>query len=239
MKDKAIVLLSGGLDSATVLALVRGKYKKILALSFDYGQRHLIELKLAKKLALLYNCEHLIAKLDSSLFLGSSLVKKNKIPIPFATPYKKFTLSSKQKIPSTYVPARNTLFLAHALALAESHSCTEIYIGINAVDYSGYPDCRPKYLKAFNAMCKLATKSGVETLESKKGFKFFKPSVKKNIQVLAPLLYLSKKEIIKKGLALNLDYSLTNSCYQPSIKGIPCKKCESCKIREEAFRTLL
>ena len=233
MKDSAILLLSGGLDSATVLAMQRPKYKNIITLSFDYEQRHRLELDLAKKLSKIYNCINILITLDPQLFLGTSLIARNKIDIPILNgPY-----TTASKIPSTYVPARNILFLSHALALAESHSCTEIFIGINAVDYSGYPDCRPEFLNAFNQMSRLGTSVGVEEDASKKNNSGGEDGFSKgnSISVLAPLLYLTKKEIIQIGLDSGLDYSYTNSCYQPQTTGVPCLKCDSCKIRSEGF----
>ena len=214
-KISAIVLLSGGLDSATVLALAHAKQKqsaesgKILALSFAYGQRHAIELKKAAQLAANYEgVQYMLIPLAPQLFGGTALVPENQIAVP------QYSASQAQdQIPLTYVPARNILFLAHALALAESHNCFDIFLGVNAVDYSGYPDCRPEFLEAFVKMAQVGMRSGVEG---------------RGIQIHAPLLHLSKKEIIQKGAALGVDYSLTSSCYQPSPEGRPCQKCDSC-----------
>ena len=185
MQTDAIVLLSGGLDSATVLALAHAEQNKILALSFAYGQRHALELERAAQLAAAYDgCRHQIISLDPQLFSGTALVTENQIAVPDHS-----TIKEKEQIPLTYVPARNILFLAHALALAESYNCSDIFLGVNAVDYSGYPDCRPEFLEAFAKMAKAGMRSGVEG---------------KGIQIHAPLLYLSKKEIIQKGIALGL-----------------------------------
>ena len=209
----AIVLLSGGLDSATVLAIARSESYKVHALSFTYGQRHAFELKRAKQLAKRYAHKHSIISLQPALFQNTALVGK-KYSVPQASHH------PPKDIPITYVPARNILFLSYALALAESHSIRDIFIGANVVDYSGYPDCRPEFLKAFSNMAKLGTRSGVQ------GEPF---------RIHAPLLYLSKKEIIEKGVELAVDYGLTSSCYQPTKTGKPCQKCESCRLRAIGF----
>ncbi len=213
MKNTAIVLLSGGLDSATVLAMVVHKGFSPIALSLFYNQRHSIELERASQLAAHYKCEHVISKLDPQLFLNTALIEKNGIPIPQNG-------MKDQSIPVTYVPARNILFLAQALALAESHQSQNIYLGVNAIDYSGYPDCRPEFIEAFRKMANLGTKSGIEG---------------NSIQIHTPLQYLSKKEIIEMGTELGLDYGFTSSCYQPTPRGNPCKKCESCQLRQQGF----
>ena len=212
----AIVLLSGGLDSATVLAIAHAEQSEILALSFAYGQRHAFELGMAAQLAASYEgCEHMSISLDPQLFRGTALVAKNKIAVPSHS-----TEKEKKQIPLTYVPARNIIFLAHALALAESYNCLDIFLGVNALDYSGYPDCRPEFIDAFAKMAKVGMRSGVEG---------------KDIQIHAPLLQLSKREIIQKGTALGVDYSLTSSCYQPSPEGRPCQRCDSCFLRARGF----
>ena len=216
MQVGAIVLLSGGLDSATLLALAYKEEKKLLALSFSYGQRHSIELERATQLAASYkNCKHMILSLDPRLFKGTALIAENEIPVPSHS-----TRKSKEAIPLSYVPARNILFLSHALALAESYGSSKIFIGANAVDYSGYPDCRPEFIESFANMAKLGMRCGVED---------------KEIQIYAPLIHLSKKEIIQKGKELSVDYSLTSSCYQPNPEGRPCQKCESCFLRARGF----
>ena len=225
MNKTAILLLSGGLDSATILAMAAAEGIKPLTLSFSYGQKHSLELKRASQLAKKYECEHLCLKLDPQLFLNTALVDK-KIAVPQSG-----KLSSS--IPITYVPARNMLFLAHALALAESRKKDSIYLGVNAVDYSGYPDCRPEFIDSFNKTAALGTRSGTEG---------------RPIQIYAPLLRFSKKEIIQKGTALGLDYRLTSSCYKPKRfidcpwdrpwrrpLGRPCQKCDSCLLRMQGF----
>lgn len=212
---KAVVLLSGGLDSTTCLALAKKKKYEIYALTLRYGQRHNVEIKKAKKIAVIYNTkEHRILPIDLSVWGGSSLVSQK--PVPQNRCLKKIS----SKIPSTYVPARNTVFLSLALAYAEAVGAYDIFIGANAVDYSGYPDCRPKYLAAFQKLARLATRAGVE------GKKFV---------VHAPLLRKTKGEIIRLGFSLGVDYSLTHSCYSPSAKGKPCGKCDSCRLRKKGF----
>ena len=203
----AVVLLSGGLDSATTLAIARLDHA-VHALSFRYGQRHAIELDYAKSIAKANNVPHVIADIDLRLFGGSALT--DDIPVPDA---------GGDGIPVTYVPARNTIFLSFALAWAESLNCSDIYIGVNAVDYSGYPDCRPEYIQAFQQMANLATKRGVE------GFP---------VTIQTPLINMSKYEIIRLGYHLGVDYSLTSSCYNPSP--LACGKCDSCRIRLAGFR---
>ncbi len=212
MKPSAIVLLSGGLDSATVLAIVKSEGYNIRALSFSYGQRHIFELQKASQLAQHYKCQHSLIHLDPSLFQGSALVGED-LEVPNHS-------TNKQGIPITYVPARNILFLSHALALAESHNIANIFLGINVIDYSGYPDCRPEFIEAFQKMAALGMRCSVEGMP---------------IQIHAPLLHLNKKEIIKKGMALGLDYSLTTSCYRPGYSGEPCQNCDSCLFRSQGF----
>ncbi len=208
---KAVVLLSGGLDSATTLALARQEGFACYALSFDYGQRHRSELVAAQAVArALGALEHQVAKLDMS-FIGGSALTDMGLAVPQAP---------TAGIPITYVPARNTVFLAMALAWAEVLGARDLFIGVNAVDYSGYPDCRPAFLKAFEGLACLATKAGVE------GGAF---------RVRAPLLHLSKADIIKTGLSLGVDYSQTVSCYAPGERGQACGVCDACRLRAKGF----
>ena len=209
---KAVVLLSGGLDSATVLAIARDQGFQCYALSVDYGQRHRSELEAARKVAQsLHSHGHQIIKLDLTAFGGSALTDRT-MEIP--------TNGEKTEIPVTYVPARNTIMLSLALAWAETLQSQDIFVGVNAVDYSGYPDCRPEYIQAFEQMANLATKAGVEG---------------KKLTIHAPLMHLSKKEIIQAGLALGVDYGLTVSCYQADETGRACGICDSCRIRKAGF----
>lgn len=208
---KAVVLLSGGLDSATTLAIAKGQGFECYALSFDYGQRHATELTAAKRVTSAFNIdEHKIIKIDLAQIGGSALTDKN-IVVPE---------SHTEGIPITYVPARNTIFLSYALAWAEVIQANAIFIGVNAVDYSGYPDCRPEYIKSFESMAQLATKASVEG---------------QAIRIHTPLIDLTKAEIIKKGIELDVDYSLTISCYQVDNEGRACGRCESCLFRKEGF----
>ena len=209
---KAVVLLSGGLDSATVLAIARDQGFQCYALSVDYGQRHRSELEAARKVAQsLHSHAHQIIRLDLTAFGGSALTDRT-MEIP--------TSGEKTEIPVTYVPARNTIMLSLALAWAETLQSQDIFVGVNAVDYSGYPDCRPEYIQAFEQMANLATKAGVEG---------------KKLTIHAPLMHLSKKEIIQAGLALGVDYGLTVSCYQADETGRACGICDSCRIRKAGF----
>ncbi len=209
---KTVILLSGGLDSATCLAIARQQSFESYALSFLYGQRHDAELVAAKKIAAsLGAIEHRTVKLDIGQFGGSALTDSS-MTIP---EYKK-----SSDIPVTYVPARNTVFLAIALSYAEAIGAEAIFIGANAVDYSGYPDCRPEYIQAFQAMANLATKASVE------GSPF---------TIHTPLMHLSKAEIIQKGIELGVDYSLTVSCYQLTPDGLACGRCDSCCLRKQGF----
>lgn len=208
---KAIVLLSGGLDSATCLAIAVAQGYDCLALSFDYGQRSRSELDAAKRVARAVGvAEHRIIDLDIGALGGSSLTDRD-IPVPE---------QASEGIPSTYVPARNTVFLSYALAWAEVVAADAIFIGVNAVDFSGYPDCRPAFIEAFRQVIRLATRVGVEG---------------KVIGLETPLMDLSKAEIIKTGLKLGVDYGLTVSCYQADAKGRPCGVCDSCRLRREGF----
>ncbi|MDV6346121.1 7-cyano-7-deazaguanine synthase QueC [Nitrosomonas sp. Is35] len=209
---KAVVLLSGGLDSATALAIARDQGYQCYALSIDYGQRHRSELVAARKVAQsLGAVAHQIIKLDLTAFGGSALTDQT-IEVP--------TSGAETDIPVTYVPARNTIMLSLALAWAETLQCQDIFVGVNAVDYSGYPDCRPEYIQAFEKMANLATKAGIEG---------------KKLTIHTPLMHLSKKEIIKAGLALGVDFSLTVSCYQADEMGHACGVCDSCRIRKAGF----
>jgi len=211
MQKKAIVLLSGGLDSITVLALAKKQGFKCYSLSFDYGQRHNAELVAATKIAAGYQVEdHKIIKLGLSSIGGSALTDEH-IAVP-STP--------QEGIPVTYVPARNTIFLSFALGWAEVLNLTDIFIGVNAVDYSGYPDCRPEFIKAFQQLANLATKAGVEG---------------EHFTIHAPLIALSKAEIIKKGVELGVDYQLTVSCYSADEQGRACQVCDACRLRKAGF----
>jgi len=212
---RAVVLLSGGLDSATAAAIAKNEGNELFALTIDYGQRHRIEIEAAKKVAEHLGVEkHVIMPVDFRLFGGSSLTSEMAVPkdVPFE--------QIGQNIPNTYVPARNTVFLALALAYAESVGAEKIYIGVSDVDYSGYPDCRPEFLQAFNLLANLATKTGVE---------------RSPFLIEAPLISLTKRETIQRGLELGVDYSLTLTCYDPSPEGKSCGRCESCQLRRNAF----
>ena len=208
---KAVVLVSGGLDSATILAMARAQDFACYALSFDYGQRHRVELQAAARVATALNAaEHKVIKLDLAGIGGSALTDPA-IAVPDRP---------GEGIPVTYVPARNTIFLALALGWAEVLKAQDIFIGVNAVDYSGYPDCRPEFIAAFEKTANLATKAGVE------GFAF---------NIHTPLIRLSKAQIIQEGARLGLDYAITVSCYQPDPQGRACGRCDSCRLRREGF----
>ena len=212
---RAVVLLSGGLDSATTLAICAREGFEPHALSFDYGQRHAPEVLAAQRVAASLGArEHVIAHIDLRIFGGSALTAD--IPVP-----KGEGEVNPGGIPITYVPARNTIFLSYALAWCEVLGAADIFLGVNAVDYSGYPDCRLPFLTAFADMARLATKAGVE------GTRF---------QIHAPLLTLSKAQIIRKGMELGVDFSLTHSCYDPTADLLACGLCDSCRIRLEGFR---
>lgn len=211
MIKKAVILVSGGLDSATVLAIAKDLGYECYALSFDYGQRHHSELEAASRLAKIYDVkEHKIIQLGMGEFGGSALTDEG-INVP---------TEKASGIPVTYVPARNTVFLSIALGWAEVLEAKDIFIGVNAVDYSGYPDCRPEFIDAFEKLANLATKAGVE----EGGFK-----------IHTPLINLSKAQIIQKGEALKVDYSATVSCYQANTEGEACGECESCRLRQQGF----
>jgi 7-cyano-7-deazaguanine synthase len=204
------VLLSGGLDSATALAIANRDYD-CHAISFNYSQRHVSELNAAKQLAQAFAASWQVIQLDENVMTGSALTDSS-IAVPEA--------GLDQGIPVTYVPARNTVFLAHALAVAEVHGSSDIFLGVNAVDYSGYPDCRPAYIEAFEHMANLATRAGVEG---------------QKLSIHAPLINMSKAEIISTGMRLGVDYSLTVSCYQADQQGRACGLCDSCRLRRDGF----
>lgn len=209
---KAVVLLSGGLDSATVLAMARAEGREVYALSFEYGQRHSIELKAARTIAAAAGVlEHHVYPLDLEIFRGSALTGGPDVPKDEV---------GKAGIPVTYVPARNTIFLAIALGYAESHGAEEIWIGVNAIDFSGYPDCRPDFIEAFSEVIRTGTKSGLE-----RGVP----------RIVTPLIHLSKAEIIREGVRLGVDYGLSHSCYDPAPDGAACGHCDSCILRRRGF----
>jgi len=212
---RAIVLLSGGLDSATCLLIARAEAGEVFALSFDYGQRHRVELDRARSLARTYGAAaHRIVRLDLPAPESSALTDPSR-DVPR-------NALGTDAIPITYVPARNTLFLSHAVAWGESIGAGDVYIGANAIDYSGYPDCRPEFLESFERTANLGTKAGVE------GSLTFR--------IHAPLLRMSKSQIISKAQELGLDFARTSSCYDPTPDGEPCRSCDSCLLREKGFR---
>ena len=216
MPKRAIVLASGGLDSTTIMALINHKGYDIYALTFDYGQRHKIELKAAQKVAKYFGAKkHLILHIELGAIGGSALTED--IPVPQGRKLKEISSSG---IPITYVPARNTIFLAYALSWAEVLEATDIFIGVNTIDFSNYPDCRPEFIESFQRTANLATKTGVEG---------------KGIRINAPLIDMTKGEIIKKGISLGVDYSMTHSCYNPGKDSLPCGKCDSCLLRKKGF----
>lgn len=217
MAFTAIVLLSGGLDSATTLAIAKDKGFQPLTLSFDYGQRHRIELDRAAVLSESMGAlEHRVIQIDLKQFGQSALTDEIDVPVHRSEP------EMAGKIPITYVPARNTIFLSYALAFAEVREAQDIFIGVTAVDYSGYPDCRPEYISAYEKMANLATRSGVEG--------------EIRLKVHTPLIHLTKAKIIQKGLELGVDYGLTHSCYNPDDKGMACGVCDSCQLRLKGFK---
>ena len=214
---RAVVLLSGGLDSATVLAIARSQGYEAYALSFSYGQRHIWELQAAERVAASIGVvKHRTATIDLRIFGGSALTDDIDVPKGRSSD------AMSHGIPITYVPARNTIFLSFALAWAEVLESSDIFIGVNALDYSGYPDCRPEFIEAFERMANLATKAGVEGRQA--------------LKIHTPLIAMSKAEIIQKGIELGVDYSLTSSCYDPSATGEPCGQCDSCLLRQKGFR---
>ena len=209
----AVVLLSGGLDSATVAAMARRDGFDVHAMSFRYGQRHAVELDAAARIAEAVGArEHRVVDIDLRAFGGSALTDDIDVPKEGVDP---------STIPVTYVPARNTIFLSFALAWAEVLGASDIFIGVNALDYSGYPDCRPEYLAAYEAMARLATKAGVEGSAP--------------VSIHAPLIDLTKAEIIRRGVDLGVDYSVTISCYDPTPEGSACGECDSCRLRAKGF----
>lgn len=217
--DKGIVLLSGGLDSATTLAIARAEGRQCLALSFSYGQRCGAELEATRRIAAAMSvAEHRVIQLEASAFGGSALTGDCEVPKDEPT-----TSPNATGIPVTYVPARNIVFLSYGLAWAESTGAAELYIGVNAIDYSGYPDCRGEFIDAFQKMIEVGTRCGVEG---------------RAVRVRTPLIDLPKHEIIRRGLELGVDYSLTLSCYDPDERARSCGRCESCRIRLAAFARL-
>jgi 7-cyano-7-deazaguanine synthase len=215
----AVVLLSGGLDSATTLAIARRQGFAVHALSFAYGQRHQIELECARELAdRLGAVQHVIVPIDLRRFGGSALTSD--LPVPKDRPIEEMS----RGIPITYVPARNTIFLSFALAWAEVLGSSDIFVGVNALDYSGYPDCRPEYIEAFQKMANLATKAGVEG--------------RQRLTIHTPLIRCTKADIIRQGLALGVDYALTSSCYDPAVDGKACGRCDACLLRLKGFTEL-
>jgi 7-cyano-7-deazaguanine synthase len=214
--DRAVCLLSGGLDSTTCLAIARCRGLKCHCLSFDYGQRHSIELDAARRVAHSLGAEELrVVKIDLRAFGGSALTDSIEVPKD------RDATQTEREIPVTYVPARNTIFLSFALAYAEVIGADRIYIGVNALDYSGYPDCRPEFISAFEKLANLATKAGVEGTS--------------NLRVEAPLLHMTKADIVRKAVELGVDLSLTHSCYDPDPSGKPCGRCDSCVLRRKGF----
>lgn len=214
---KAVVLLSGGLDSSTVLAIARQAGYEVYGLSFSYGQKHSFELDAARKLAEAFSVsQHVVVSLDLSVFGGSALTSD------LAVPKGRGLDEMEESIPVTYVPARNTVFLSVAMGWAESLGASDIFIGVNAVDYSGYPDCRPEFIESFEKLANLATKTGVENTARWK--------------IHAPLLTLSKSEIIQLGTKLGVDYSLTHTCYDPDFEGKACGECDACQLRLQGFQ---
>lgn len=214
---KAVVLSSGGIDSTTVMAMAKHEGFEIHSLSFFYGQRHAVELEAAQKVAdAMGAAKHLVINIDLKKIGGSSLTDDMDVPKA------RHERAMSQEIPVTYVPARNTIFLSFALAWAEVLESSDIFIGVNAIDYSGYPDCRPEYIDAFERMANLATKAGVEGITK--------------IKIRTPLIRLTKAQIIKKGFNLGVDYSVTHSCYDPSPKGLACGRCDSCFLRKKGFK---
>jgi 7-cyano-7-deazaguanine synthase len=216
---KAVVLLSGGLDSATALAIAQSEGYAAHALTFRYGQRHDVEIEAARRIAASRGVsQHAIVQFDLGLFGGSALTAD--LPIPKGRDLDDIG----HGIPVTYVPARNTIFLSFALAWAETLGANDIFIGVNALDYSGYPDCRPEYIAAYEQMANLATKAGVEGTQ--------------RLKIRTPLIALSKAEIIQRGLGLGVDYALTLTCYDPSPEGVACGDCDACLLRRKGFAEL-
>lgn len=218
----AVVLLSGGLDSATCLAIAKSQGFDCVALSFRYGQRHLHELTCAKQVAASQGvAKHLTVDIDLRQFGQSALTSDIAVPKHDTVE----EVAQQTGIPITYVPARNTVFLSFALALAETSNSSDIFIGVNALDYSGYPDCRPEYIEAYEKMANLATRAGVEAVA--KG--------ERALKIHTPLLHLTKGQIISKGLSLGVDYALTSTCYDPAPDGRSCGRCDACLLRLKGF----
>lgn len=214
---KAVVLSSGGLDSTTVMAIARSEGYDIYSMSFRYGQRHALELDAAEKIAGVFGAKkHLVIDIDLKMVGGSALTGDIEVPKGRSEG------EIKEEIPVTYVPARNTIFLSYALAWAEVLEASDIFTGVNAIDYSGYPDCRPEYIEAFEYMANLATKAGVEG--------------KTRLKIRTPLIHMTKARIIQKGIELGVDYSMTHSCYDPSPEGKACGQCDSCLLRKKGFK---
>ncbi|MDE1161894.1 MAG: 7-cyano-7-deazaguanine synthase QueC [Acidobacteriaceae bacterium] len=214
-EQKAVVLLSGGLDSTTVVAIAKNLGYTVYALSFDYGQNHRVELESAARVAATLGvAEHKTVKVDLRTFGGSSLTTEE------AVPKNRSDEAIGHGVPNTYVPARNTVFLSLALAWVEVLQATDIFVGVNALDYSGYPDCRPEYIEAFERMANLATKIGTEG---------------RQIKIHAPLISMTKKDIVEAGMALGVDYTMTITCYDPSPTGEACGECDACHLRRKGF----
>jgi 7-cyano-7-deazaguanine synthase len=213
---RAVVLCSGGIDSTTALAIARSEEFELYCISFSYGQRHAIELQAAERAARAFNArEHVCLNIELDRIGASALTAE------ISVPRRESAADIAGGIPATYVPARNTVFLSCALALAEARDCNAIFIGVTAVDYSGYPDCRPEYIEAFQRMADLATRTGVEG---------------RSIEIRTPLIAMSKADIIKTGIRLGVDYSITHSCYAPEQDGAACGSCDSCLLRRKGFR---
>ncbi len=218
MQRPAVVLLSGGLDSTTVLAMAKAEDFVPHALSFDYGQRHVVELEAAERVAQAFGvARHVKAKIDLTVFGGSALTADIDVPKHDSVS----DLGGDESVPSTYVPARNTIFLSFALAYAEVVGASDVFVGVNALDYSGYPDCRPEYIRAYETMANLATRAGVEGSQ--------------RLKIHAPLIEMTKGQIIEQGLRLGVDYGLTSSCYDPDEHGRACGHCDSCLLRLKGF----
>ena len=217
INKRAVVLSSGGLDSTTVMAIAKHESFELYSLSFDYGQRHLFELEAARKVAEFFGVnKHMVINIDLKKIGGSALTDNIEVPKGAAEE------SMAAEIPVTYVPARNTIFLSYALAWAEVLQSSDIFIGVNAIDYSGYPDCRPEYIEAFQRMANLATKAGVQGITQ--------------IKIQTPLINMTKSQIIQKGIELGIDYALTHSCYDPTPQGLACSRCDSCILRKKGFK---
>jgi 7-cyano-7-deazaguanine synthase len=214
---RAVVLLSGGLDSTTTLAFARKERLSVYALTFRYGQRHESEVEAARKIAAVYGAaRHIVVTIDLRAIGGSALTSDIDVPKD-----RDISTSVSSGIPVTYVPARNTIFLSYALAWAEVLDAREIYVGVNALDYSGYPDCRPEFIEAFERLANVATRAGVEGSEP--------------IRIRTPLIGLTKKEIVLLGQSLGVDYSLTTTCYDPTAEGLACGRCDACLLRRRGF----